>query len=90
MVNPLGHWIQIMFGTIFHIPFRVLSGCQGIGFRNSLRILSGFQVTPVLIVLEHPLPVPVYRYFEFSMSFFVAFLNVLVSLFYGARLDGVL
>ena len=40
---------------------------------DSLKGLSGFRVTLVLVVTAHPLPVPVYRYFEFSMSFVVGF-----------------
>ena len=58
MVNPLGHWPRIPFGTRFWIP---------------LRGLSDFRVTSRLVVTSHPLLVPVHRYFEFSMSLFGAF-----------------
>ena len=50
MVKPLGHWLWIQFGTIFWIPFRGLSGLQGIGFRIPLRGLSILQVLPQLAV----------------------------------------
>ena len=40
---------------------------------DSLKGLSGFRVTLVLVVTAHPLPVPVYRYFQFSVSFVVGF-----------------
>ena len=89
MFNPLCHWLLIPFGTRFHIPLRGLSGLRGIGFRIQLRGLSGLRVTPVLLVLAHPLPVPVRRSFEFSM-YFLLILNILVSSFCGAILGGVL
>ena len=73
MVITLGHWIHIPFGTILRITLRVLSGFRGIVFRILLRGLSGFRVTPELVVTAHPLLVPVFRYFEFSMYFFVGF-----------------
>ena len=50
MVNPLGHWVQIMFGTRYRIPLRGLSGFRGIGLRIPLRGLSGFRVLPGLLV----------------------------------------
>ena len=82
MVNPLGHWIQIMFGTRFRIPLRGLSGLWGIGFWIPLRGLSGLQVTPGSVVCSHPLLIPVCRYFEVYVSFLLL-LNILFSLFYG-------
>ena len=42
MVNPIGHWLRIPFGTRSRIPFGGLSGFRGIGFRIPLRGLSGF------------------------------------------------
>ena len=50
-----------------------LSDFQGIGSRIPLRELSGFQATPALVVPEHPITVPVCRFFEFYMSFFGGF-----------------
>ena len=52
MVNPLGHWVQIMFGTRYRIPLRGLSGFWVIGLLVPLRGLSGFLVPPVLVVPE--------------------------------------
>ena len=76
VVNPLGHWLRILFGTIFRIPLRGLSVFWGIGLWIPLGVLSSFQVTPGLVVPAHPLPVPVRRSFEFSMSLFVALKNI--------------
>ena len=73
MVNPIGHWLRIMFGGSPLIPLRGLSRFRGIGFRIHLRVLFGFRVPPGLVVPSHPLTVPVCRYFEFSMSFYVDF-----------------
>ena len=50
MVNPIGHWLRIQFGTRFRIPLRGLSGFRRIGFRILLRGLFGFQVPPKLVV----------------------------------------
>ena len=50
MVNPLGHWLRVLFCTRSWIPLRGLSGFRGIGFRIPLRGLSGFQVPPGLVV----------------------------------------
>ena len=50
MVNPLGHWLWIPFGTRLWIPLRGLSGFQGIEFWIPLRELYGFRVTPGLLV----------------------------------------
>ena len=44
MINPLGHWLRILFGTRSRIP---------------LRGLSGFRVPPGLVVTER-LPLPFY------------------------------
>ena len=85
-VNPLGYWLRIPFGTRFHIPLRGLSGFRVIGFRIPWRGLSGFWVPPGFVVTARPLPVPVCRSFGFSMFFL---LNILVSLFYGAKFGGV-
>ena len=52
MVNRFGHWFQVLFGTRFRSPLRVLSGFWGTGFRIPLRGLSGFRVNPELLVLE--------------------------------------
>ena len=57
MVNPIGHWLRVPFCTRSRIPLRGLSGSWGIGFRVSLRGLSGFRVSPGLLVPAHPLPV---------------------------------
>ena len=54
MVNPIGHWIWILFGTRFRISLRGLSRFQGIGFQIPLRRLYGFRVTPVLVVPALP------------------------------------
>ena len=74
MVNPIGHWLRILFGTRLPIYLRGLSGFRGIGIRSPLRGLFRLRVTPVLAVPEYPLLVPVCRSFEFSMSFFCCFL----------------
>ena len=50
MVNPIGHWLRIKFGTIFGIPLGGLSGLRGIGFRIPLRGLYIFRVTLGLVV----------------------------------------
>ena len=50
MVKPLGHWLRILFFARSQITLRGLSGFWGIGFRITLRVLSGFQVPLVLIV----------------------------------------
>ena len=50
MVNPLSHWLRILVGTKFWIPFRGLSGFQVIGPQITLRGLSGFQPPPRLVV----------------------------------------
>ena len=50
MVNPLGHWLWILFGTRFRIPLRGLSGFRGVGLQIPLKGLSGFWVTPGLVV----------------------------------------
>ena len=78
-----------MFGARLWITLRGLSRFWGIWFRIPLRGLSGFRVTPGLVVPEHPLPVPFSRSFAFSV-YFLFLLNILVSLFCGARLGGVL
>ena len=54
MVNPLGHWIYILFGTSSLIYLHGLSRFWGIGFRIPLRILSGFWVLPVSVVPANP------------------------------------
>ena len=46
MVNPLGQWIHISFGSRFWILLMGLSGFQGIGFRIPLRGLSGVTGYP--------------------------------------------
>ena len=46
MVNPLGHWIRVLFYTRSRIPLRGLSGLRGIGFWNPLSGLSGLQTPP--------------------------------------------
>ena len=56
-----------MFDDIYRIPLKGLSRFWEIGSCISLRVLSGFQVSPVLVFPAHPLPVPVRRYFEFSI-----------------------
>ena len=61
MVNPLGHWIRFLFCTSSRIPLRGLSGSWGIVFQIPLMGLSGFRVPLGLVVLAHPLPVPVHR-----------------------------
>ena len=55
MVNPIGHWLRIMFGTRLGILLMGLSGFQGIIFRVLLRGLSGFRVTVGLIVPAQPI-----------------------------------
>ena len=75
MVNPLGHWIFVPFCTSSWIPLRGLSGSWVIVFRIPLRGLSVFWVPPGLVVTVHPLPVPVFWYFEFL--FFVVGLTYL-------------
>ena len=50
MVNPLYHWLLILFGTSSHIPSQGLSRFRGMGFRIPLRGLSVFQVSPGLLV----------------------------------------
>ena len=50
MVNPLGLWPRILFGTRLRILLRGLSGLRGIGFRIPLRVLSGFRVPPGLVI----------------------------------------
>ena len=52
MVNPLGHCFWILFGTRFRIPLRGSFSLRGIGFRIPSKILSGFCVTPGLLVPE--------------------------------------
>ena len=54
MVNLFGHWIQITFVTRLWIPLRGVSGFRGIGSPTILRGLSGFRVTPVLLVPDPP------------------------------------
>ena len=70
MVNIIGHWFRIPFGTLFWIPLRGLSSFRGIGFWIPFRGLSGFWVAPGLVVPEHPIPVIFCRCFSFSMYFF--------------------
>ena len=50
MFNPLIQWLSILFGTILWIPLRGLSSFRGIWFRIPFRVLSGFRVTPGLVV----------------------------------------
>ena len=50
MVNPIGHWFQVTFGTIFRITLMVLSDFRGTGFWIPLRGLSIFRITPGLVV----------------------------------------
>ena len=50
MVNPLGHWLQVLFCTRSWIPLRGLSGPWGIGFRIPFRVLSVFWFPPGLVV----------------------------------------
>ena len=69
MVNPLDHWLRVLFCTRSWIPLRGFPGSWGIGFRIPLRGLSGFWVPPRLVVPTHPLRVPVRWSFEFSLSF---------------------
>ena len=52
-------------------------------------VLSGFLVSPGSLVPLHPLTVPFRRQFEFSVSFLLL-LHILVLLFYGYILAGVL
>ena len=52
MVNPLGQWFQVPFGTRLRIPLRQLSGFWWTGLRINLRRLSGFRVALVLVVPE--------------------------------------
>ena len=73
MVNPLVHWLRVLFCTRSRIPLRGLSGYWGIGFWIPLSGLSGFLVPPRLVVPAHPIPVPVRLSFEFSISFFLCF-----------------
>ena len=54
MVNPLGHWLRVLFCTKSRIP---------------LKGLSGFPVSPGLLVTAHPLLVSVCQSFEFSIYF---------------------
>ena len=56
--------------------------------RISLKGLSGFRVTPGLLVMAHPHPVTVCQSFEFSM-YFLLLSKILVAYFYGAKLGGV-
>ena len=80
IVNPLVHWLRIPFGTGFRIPLIGLFSFQGIGFQFPLRGLSGFGVTPGLVVPEHPLPVTLFWSFEFYMYFVVGlkYLGIIV------------
>ena len=89
MVNPLGHWLQIPFGTITWISLMGISGFRGIGFQISLRGLSCFRVPPGLVVPAYPFPVPFPGLLIFPFIF-VLLLYILVFLLYGARLSGVL
>ena len=73
MINHRDHWLRILFSNRFRISLSRLSGFQGFGFRFPLKGLSSFQVTLALVVPEHPVPVPVCRYFYFSVYFFVYF-----------------
>ena len=52
MINPIGHWIRVLFVTRLRIPLRGLSGFLGIGFWIPLRVLSGFRVTLGFLVTE--------------------------------------
>ena len=54
-----------MFVTRLRIPLSGFGGC----IPYSLRGLSSFRVTPVLVVPAHPLLVPIFRSFEFFMYF---------------------
>ena len=56
MVNPFGHWILVLFGTISWIPLRGLSGSWGILFQVYLRGLSCFRVPSGLVVLATTVP----------------------------------
>ena len=85
MVNHLGNWLRIPFGTSYRISLQGLSRLQGTGFRVPLRVLSGFLFTLGLVVPAHRILVPVLCYFEF-LCIFVLVLHILVSLFYGTIL----
>ena len=61
MSNPHGHCFWVLLGTRFRIHLRGL--------------LSGFRVTPGLLVPEHPSTVPFCRSFEFSVYFLIGFKN---------------
>ena len=88
-VNLLVHWLRISFGARLRIPLRWLYWFRLIGLHIPLRRLFGFRVIPVLLVPSHPLPVTFHLYFRYFMSFLLL-LNILVSLFYGAILGGIL
>ena len=51
MVNPLGHWLWVLFCTRSQILLGGLSRFQGIGLWIPLRQLSGFRVSLLLVVL---------------------------------------
>ena len=89
MVNPLGHWLRVLFCTRSQIHFRGLSGSWGIGILITLRVLSNLRVPPWLVVPAHPLPVPVRGSFYFSISFLFTW-HIWVLLLYGAISGGVL
>ena len=76
MVNPPVHWLQVTLFTRSRITLRELSRSWGIVFWIPLRRLSGFQVPLGLVFPAHPLLLPGWRSFEFSISFFVALTNL--------------
>ena len=63
MANPRGHWLWVLLGTRFRI---------------TIRGLSGFRITPGLLVTAQPSIVPVIRSFHFLLCF------TLVSIFLAA------
>ena len=73
MVNPLGHWLWVLFCTSYRIPLRGLSGSWGIGFLIPLRGLSGFQVPPRIISSIAPSPGPSLLFLSVFYIFFHCF-----------------
>ena len=73
MIKPFSYWFRVTFGTGFRIPLMGLSGLQETGLRIPLIGLYGFRATPGFLFPAHPILVPVFRYFDFSIYIFVDF-----------------
>ena len=71
MVNPLFHWLQILYGNRFQVRLRGLSGFWVIGLWIPLRGLSGVWVTPGFII-SAPLQFPLFCNMELVPSWLLA------------------